>query len=908
MNFRNTTFMFGLLLGMLWIFGLMLAFKRTASPEGYLLPTFHDALGAKIDTVVIERPGAKPEKFQFSQADDLWTLRIGDKSTRVEGFRVQQLITALKDAKATEGAPLKSDLAFHGLDKPLMTITVSGDVVREKKEKIKTKGKDKDKEPETKTVEEKVRREEWKLFLGKDSADKAFVYANSSDRPGKPFAVERSSLRGLFFDDPNTFRSRLLFTFDEPSARELILREGKTEVAFKKTDDAWRFVQPPLGYVDYEGPPIPKDLPPGIKIPEGGLKGLLTSLRGIRVDTDEDFVPLDQGSLESMGLVDGQEALRLEVRYEETRGKKELANETLLVGKSAGKDQVYARLLSDPGAFKLNGSMLEAVQRALKDPSELRNRDLVNFDVKAADQIVLKARGGEVKLVRPALKPWEVQGADGKGSKANEKLLQTYLEALQGKRAIKDFAGGKDFKGAVEVRLYQDSLKEPAAPTDEKKDDKKDGKKEEKKDDKKEIKPVVTLAFAAAEKDQKLVAVQRTLADGTVSHFQVDAALVSQISPARPALAFLDLQLPEFTPSEVARFELTRGGAKIDVVKGTGADAQRWYVEDPREPSGKLLADPVKVATLLNNLGGLRPLKWIAREKEADLDKFGLKTPAVVARVMVKKDKLSAGQAATMLGVASAPSPVASLFAGMSLHAAKLADQGEEVLLKFGKEAKAEDDGPGVYALNSGKDLVFLVTDDQLKYLREIDLKDRSAFLTTQVLVDAGLVGAATPNAINVLMLASPLNSGRLQHFDPAAVQSISVALRTPLELRSFVFQKDAKSKEWNDQTGLKEFAIDASRVTTFLEQLAQLRADRLASLAPATAEQKLTAKDATLKIDLTLADGQTIAVTFGATYERGGVYAQTSAWPGVTFLVSPLKIDPWLRGVGYFGKERVSP
>ena len=38
MNFRTTTLLFGILLGVLWIFGLMLAWRKSERDEGYILP------------------------------------------------------------------------------------------------------------------------------------------------------------------------------------------------------------------------------------------------------------------------------------------------------------------------------------------------------------------------------------------------------------------------------------------------------------------------------------------------------------------------------------------------------------------------------------------------------------------------------------------------------------------------------------------------------------------------------------------------------------------------------------------------------------------------------------------------------------------------------------------------------
>ena len=106
----------------------------------------------------------------------------------------------------------------------------------------------------------------------------------------------------------------------------------------------------------FEGPPPPKDLPPMAKPPaEGGIKGLLANISTLRVDADDDFVPLSDAKLDSFGLADGKEALRIEVgTLKFGSEKKELTKEILAIG-APTKDgkQVVICIASAPGAIDI---------------------------------------------------------------------------------------------------------------------------------------------------------------------------------------------------------------------------------------------------------------------------------------------------------------------------------------------------------------------------------------------------------------------------------------------------------------------------------------------------------------------------------------------------------------------------
>ena len=118
--------------------------------------------------------------------------------------------------------------------------------------------KEDDKDAKEKKESAPAKEREWKFYLGKESPDKKFVYANSSDEPARVYAVEKSTIDSLYFENPNHLRSKRLFDFTDATAKTIEIKQGGAELELTKGDDnLWRFVKPSLGFADFEGPPAP---------------------------------------------------------------------------------------------------------------------------------------------------------------------------------------------------------------------------------------------------------------------------------------------------------------------------------------------------------------------------------------------------------------------------------------------------------------------------------------------------------------------------------------------------------------------------------------------------------------------------------------------------------------------------
>lgn len=938
MNFKSTALLFGLLLAMLWTFGVMLAVKRGSVDDNAVLPSLQGDPDVVIDSVIITRDkDKKSEKIVFTKDKDNWRMQQPPLATsvRVESFKVTQIVNQVKDARRDDEADTTSNLSFYDLDRPSVVITLKGHSEKRKDDE-KVKGPEK----------------EWKLNIGKDQG--GFVYVTSSDRPSKVAAIKKSSLDSVFFADTSSLRPKNLLDVIDSTARLIDIKQSKSdagpakELEFRKNDDGtWRFVKPNFGLADSEGPKAPENklavTPPPKQ--EGGVKGLLNAISGIRVGSDVDFVPLSDAALASYGLEDGKESLRIVVssggdkKDKKDDAKKDDALEdsskdALLIGfKVQGKDQYYARLSTDPGVVKIDAKLLEPILAALKDPGKLRSRDLIPAETKNVDAIDLR-QGKDlnvlVKLRRPDEKAWQVYfGSEAK--KADDRAVQSLIETLQARREVKDFldipeadAKKKDADlgftpPTAEIVLYSDGIEKPK---DDKKDDKdkeekkKEDKKDEKKDQepklKKDAKPLVTLVFGKAEGD--LIYVKRTTQDGGVARMQVTKSVFDKAFPAQGAIAFLDSSLPVIDDNKITGLELERGKDKYVVMKGRGEQSDRWLLKDIKDYAGKNFADTPQMNTILSLVGNLRAQKWVDKlDPKADLDKYGLAKPDVTVTVNVGKDQFTPSAIAGIVGLFATGTADGAVVGIAALQAASDKDKGDTVTFKFGSEVKEKEkdkETTVVYATRSGTDLLFQVSPAVVKVLKDADLRDRSWLSMLQPILDASLVGmAAAPEGLGPLWLGKPLTTGRvISSLDPTRVYEIKLAIRSRYELRSLAFRWNVKDKTWEDRSGLLEFTADADKIKQFLEWISELNAERFIFLSGgAQEEQKLSAKDATLKIDIAQDNGKTLTLTVGAPNDGRGYFATTSAWPEVVFQLPATRIEPILDGAAYFAKPRVA-
>ena len=883
---RSSVGLIGLLLGIFWLYGLIVSANKTKYDDTRVMPDFVARSDRyTIDKVELARTptGGTKENFVFTHADDLWHLRQGDQSIKVEGFRIKEMISQARGATRDPDVALDNRPASYGLEPPQATVTFFG-VRKKQASPDEPKEKEKEAAPADKT--------QWQLLLGKESPDKKFVYVGSSDRPGRVFAVSRSELSSFFFGGPSDLRSKRLFDFNEPIVTGFTIKEGDRAFEAKKAaGDIWKMVKPIQDFADYEGP-APAKQTVEIRDPLGGLKGLITAIATLRVDSDDDFIPAAADNLKRFELEPGREWLRIDIS---SGNELKPTVDTLLVGKRE-KDFAYARLGSDEGVFKLRMKYLEPILAALGDPKKYRSVDLAPIPIKDADMVTIKHGKDEARFLAtgPAnpgakmpgeQKAWQIEIA-GKRSAVRPKGVDALFDALQGHRDILAFKEAADPKKldaefgldapTMTVSLYKNALETP----------KKDAANKEP-EPKKDAKAEIVWEFGRIVGET--VAVKRT-AEGQVDRFTVAKSVPDKIVPKEGFLSFLDPAFPRTSVGEVTRVELERGG-KTQLLTKTG---ETWTIGKEKP----VAADPMKVRQFLVEFAAPPVVRWVKTlDPKEDLGAYGLKTPTLRLTFFEKSDQLSPqtiGSALGQLGSVVGSPGLAALGAAVANQSA---DTGTKSVLTVGSRS-ADDDA--YYATHTGVDRLGLIPAALVQSLEAIDFRDPALLLAPAYEVVATVVGNPVPLAV------SPLATWVIGSGDAAAVQELKVRVRTPIELRTFDFRREGKG--WTDAAGLKEFHVDAARVDQAAQFVTNPTLSRWIAIAGGPSpEQKLTLDDASLVIESIGKDGKSTTLTVGAEIPRVGYFAQSSTFPGAVFLVSPAQVRPILGGASYFAKERVA-
>ncbi len=906
MNSRITILFFGLLLSMLWLFGVMIAQRRIAGDQSYIAPSLH-AVGLKIDKVVVKRTD-KDNKAEivFVKINDLWYLRNDKQQVKVEGNQIDKLVEQIRNAKPDDTADVSKDAKTYGLDDPSTIVTLSG------------RSGDGD--------------QEVKFFVGKVSPDKGFTYVTSSDKDNKIFAVTTSSIEKLMFKNANYLRQKRLYDFVDSNVSSIAIKKDKQELSLKRGDgNTWMFVKPNLGIAGFSKEAIePKK--DSVKDPAVvSVKSLLDAIVTVRVDDDDDFIPLGSDHA-NYGVEKGKALMQVDIH---TVDKQEAATESLLIGqriKEKSRDYYYARVASDDGVMKINARWIEPIEAALKDPGKIRSKDIALIDVKAADAVVIKQGKIEYRFLRPdGAAEWQMlivketstgTDKDKKVSSettkftANNSAISQLLEQVAGRQAIVDYNDVAE--GDAKKKDAEWGLDTPVAAISvyvggvEKKDEKK---KEPSTDEppaklKADAKPAVTLSVGKIEKE--IVHIFRKLDTGAESRLTVKKEFVEKVLPADGIeLAYAALTLPKIETQDLVSIRLQRTGDKgpevleIEKMAEVEEGKNKWYIKDPLEPTGAKLADLKNSSMLTATVAELRVKKWLRMiDEKDDLDKYGLKTPSVVITAVLKKPATDTG-AGSLIGLLQQHS---AFVAAAGVLGNWYADKGDSVTIEFGKETTEEKDKPGVFARHSKSKKLFLVGTGEVKTAKELDLRDRNYMLDVQAQKIASLLAPVAGSPVSAWMLFSPYLSGAIHSFDPDKVKEIKLAVRTQFELRTFHFEKNAKDKTWSDKSNLQEFQLDSEKVASFVKEIAKLQSPRFAAtVGGPRGEHKLGAKDATVRVEMTLDDGRIITLAVGGLFAPHGYFANSSHWPETVFFVPEGTIIPILRGAAHFAKDRVA-
>jgi hypothetical protein len=667
MNFKTTYILFGTLVILLLFLLVSQKGAKDTTSTGFVLPSLHDQnVKAKdIQSVEIDRKTPKAEKLVFTRGEH--GCRLEQPSIRAQSATVDELVNqVMRAAKEERAADLTSNLEQFGLKDPSTVVTLKGN------------GKT------------------WQLFLGDQSAggeSNALVYVTSSDLPKEVMAVRRSQLDYLF-KNVNDFRVRDLLsegTVNFPDAATLVKlqsEKGSPVVLEKGDKNRWKFEKPPYGEADEGESPSPA---PGQEVnKQTGMKGLLDDLRGLRVESDPDFVADDVTDMAKYGLVDDKPAwLRIEVRRKSggfgADGDK-ASDDVLLIGNKTDDkgDKRYARLAGEKTVVRLPSAKIDPIFAIAENPSALRNRDLVDIDQWKADAIDIQSPAGKIEL-RHAGSPitWKLYQGDKFVAEADPGAVGDLLKALNAKRQVKEFidndkaaALGFD-KPSAGVSVWLEGIKKDEA---DKKDEKKDQAPQLKSD-----KPALKLTFGKKEKD--LVYVQRESGNDK-SAVAVPGTLLTKVS--QDQLAYREKILPSFSETaDVLKLTLQRGKETFVLEKTKKDDKApaEWTFKEPKELVNKK-ADAKSVDRILGELRRLRTERLVA-VKAADPDQYGLKQPQLQATVTIKKgDK-----------------------------------ETEDFVYQFGKDAP-----DGLFAKQGQRDMIFVAQPRDLDAVLHAELQDPTVF------------------------------------------------------------------------------------------------------------------------------------------------------------------------------------
>jgi hypothetical protein len=613
MNFKTTYLLFGGLAAVLGIVLLVQLFGRKGvDATNYALPTMHKPSAirtADIDRVEIDRHRdetgtAKEEKLVLERQKDGWRLK--NPQVRLDSLVVDRLIDQVRDAAKEENADVRGDLRQFGLESPAATVTLHHKDGRQ-----------------------------WKLHLGHvglGGIQKGVVYVTSSDRSGEPIAIRGTELDHLF-KSAAQLRERTLLSASPFNVKYIRLDEtGKqTVVLEEQAPQKWRFQKPPLGEADFEGEAAPAGRD-DTKVT--GINGLLAAISKIKVEADADFVEADATDLGKYGLEETSPAtLRIEIERKPTDitgPDAEKVQAVLLIGKKNDKgDKYYARLADDRAVVLVSAANIDAIAKVAAEPAILRNRDLVRFRPNEVDAIDIKNASGLIQIRgEPARRKLLI--ADAKPRNADDKAVEDLLKALSQPRQVQSFPDpakdqeyGFDKPDAPAVSIWVDGLTK-----DENKEVKADEPKSADSDQKLKDpdKPTYRLTFGMEDKDTVYV---RRESGGDKTIVAAPKSLLAKINQG--ALAYYDRVVPSFSSSaDVSKIILDRGGEIVEVEKEDGA----WKLKQPAELAGRT-ADKQKVETILATLRGLKPERFEA-QGQVDLDKYGLKTPALKATIKIK--------------------------------------------------------------------------------------------------------------------------------------------------------------------------------------------------------------------------------------------------------------------------------
>jgi hypothetical protein len=826
MNFRQTA----LLLGGVFVVVVALLIVSFVSDDeslatsGLLAEELAKLKADDIDTLEIERTGGGRLKIERIDANTKTWQIVEPYRAAADGQLVTAAINAILQAKPTSYTG-STALAARGLEPPNMKVTLR-------------KGAEK-----SSTIN----------FGDVELGERGNVFVTTSARPDRPQAVPRMQFDALFRDNRGQgkavdfvkwaadFRTKAIFPADsrafgeDVSSVKLALPNQKFEVALSRTASGdWQFDIPAgWGAADPQG-----DVATAVET-FNGVSPLLRMLTSMAATSASDFID-NPGDLKQYGLEpDNPDRIRAELRTKDGQ------TATVFIGKadSAAKtddksplpsasDKVFVMIEGQPGVIRATGRDVNRLRAVIKDPSPLRDRNLITLDPrKTIDGLDLQLAGqaAPTKLRRIGT-DWKLYGGPNDPQLARTATVDGILDVVKAPRIVRDFTTPNDANFtplSATVWVYINAFETPA-----------DTKAEP-------VKKAEPIKLEFGRKEGEIVHVRRTLPTGQVNTYTI-AATVTPSSAATPVdaltsvmksrLDLLDPALPSFSASAATKLTVTGANPANNYTlekdaSDTPPTQERFWRFVTPEPKGRI-ADTKSVNKILDKLSTLNSSVRLVEEDP-------------------KPERW------TELGFM--PNPVLKVVVGLPNN--------EERTFEFGKETP---DAASVYLRVGGKTALFTVPRLVFTEVSTADLRDRRVFRSLPT-TDAtrielrGWVGLISPKPIRVALEKNKDGAWVIAPPQPGEPPGV-----------------------------LTDLTPDTAKINTLLRQISEIEAKTFET-GPPQEKHGFAEPAQFLEIKVWGAKGEFVWLNIGAAFDNGkSAYVLTNALPEANpvFTIDPLPFN----------------
>lgn len=405
------------------------------------------------------------------------------------------------------------------------------------------------------------------LLLGNTVPTGNYVYIKEKSIP------DISLVPASIVDDLTKFvsdlRDRTVIAFDKASVQRIRLEydDGRSIVCESK-EYGWEIVEPIIAKAD-----------------ASAVEKIISEVDDLRVDR---FIAEESDDLSAYGLA--------QPRIKLTASSKDGKDKILLVG-SEENGSVYVKAASDKAVFLVKD---EIVDKLTKQPSDLRDKTILAFDIGDVEKLELKYPQRSVILEKKSdvdEEIWELVApvpVKADGSKVDEIL-----------RKLRELKAGEFVSDEPEdIAVY--GLTGP------------------------QIQVVLSLKGDGAKtllmgKEVKGSVYVKTSSAETV--YLVDVGIMDDLT--KSSLDLRDSQMMEFDRNDVKRIELKRKDEAIVLIK----QEHDWRIIEPIREKAK----NYEVIDILRKLDSLKAEKLVA-EKAVQLSEYGLDQPDIEVTVTLKDD------------------------------------------------------------------------------------------------------------------------------------------------------------------------------------------------------------------------------------------------------------------------------